>query len=226
MNWVHASAGLLLATSAVAATTGASAFRQRAVPGRRMFGWTQFAVAMWAATAGLDLLVGALPTRMLLAKLQYLGIASLPVFWFRFAGAYSHRLDALQGGLRGLWIVPVFTVTAAFTNDSHRLLWSAVVPSPDGPDLVFFHGPIFWINWAYAYVLLGWSTWWLIAALAELRGRARYRTQAGLLLAGTLIPWMANLAFVLGFVARGIDITPIAFAASGLCVIIGMLQRP
>ena len=214
---------LLFATTGIAVGTALSAFRHSTVFGRRAFGGAELAIAVWAFTAFLELGVADLAARTTIAVVQYLGIVSLPVFWLRFAGAYAHTIDPRSRWAAALWLIPVATVAAAATNDSHHLLWSAVVREGTRPvDVVFRHGPLFWVNWGYAYVLLALSTWWLVRALVRLWPSERYRSQTWLLLGGMAIPWIANLVSVLGLLPNaGVDLTPVAFGVSGVCVVIG-----
>ena len=215
MSWTDLSAGTMWSAAAVAIWAALFASRSVSVAGRRAFVWTQVAIAIWSATAGMEVLATRLDTHLWLARVQYLGIVSLPVFWFRFAGAYTHRLNPRDPRLGALWLIPIVTVIAAFTNDSHHLLWRDVImPVSEQALPTFVRGPIFWIHWVYAYVLIATGTVWI--ALTIRHYSARYRVQLWLLIVGVAAPWAGNLMYILGWVPLpGLDMTPIAFAITG-----------
>lgn len=205
--------------AAVAVWAALSASRNVSVAGRRSFMWLQSAIALWATTAGIEVLVHDTRSLLWISRIQYFGIVSLPVFWFRFAGAYTHRLDSRNRRLGAFWLVPVATMIAAFTNDAHHWLWRDIIP-PAGPDQLttYVHGPAFWINWVHAYVLIAVATAWLAQSLPHYRGR--YRVQLWLLILGVMAPWIGNLFYIMGWgPLPGLDFTPLAFAITGVCFV-------
>jgi signal transduction histidine kinase len=201
-----------------------SGFARRTVPGRIAFGWMQLSIALWAATAGLDLLVDSLNERVALSQAQYVGITSLPVLWLLFAGTYTRRLNSGRRGLLALWIIPVITVAAALTNGRHHLLWSRIIPAgPDHMMPLYVHGPIFWLDWVYANVLLATGTFWLAHAIRHYP--QRYRPQTALLLLGVTAPWIGNLAYIFGLIPwPGLDATPLGFVVTGVCFAVGLFR--
>ena len=52
-----------------------------------------------------------------------------------------------------------------------------------------------------------------------------YRIQSALILAGALFPWLGNALYIfeIGPLAH-LDLTPFAFAVSGLCFAVGVFQ--
>lgn len=210
--------------TAVAIWAALSASRNVSVAGRRPFIYAQIAIALWAATGGIELLVHDRASHLLLARIQYIGIVSLPVFWFQFAGTYTHRLRARDRRLGALWLIPIVTLIAAFTNESHHLLWRDIIVPADPDQLTtFVRGPVFWINWVNAYVLLAVGTLWLASSLRHYS--ARYRIQLWLLIFGVLAPWAGNLLYILDWVPLpGLDMTPVAFSITGACFVASLFS--
>lgn len=207
----------MAATLAIWAALSAS--RNVSIAGRRSFTLMQAAIALWAATAGIELLASDLTSHIWIARFQYFGIVSLPVFWFRFAGAYTQHINPRDRRLGALWFIPMVTIIAAFTNNAHHLLWRDIVLPGDGTGLVtFVRGPIFWVNWVHAYVLIAIGTVWLAQSLRHYS--ARYRIQLWLLILGVVAPWIGNLLYILGRVPLpGLDMTPLAFSITGACFV-------
>ena len=219
MSWTDLTAGTMWMAATVAIWAALSASRNVSVAGRRSFMWLQWAIALWAATAGVEVLIRDTRSLLWISRFQYFGIVSLPVFWFRFAGAYTHRLNARNRWLDALWVVPGITMVAAFTNDAHHLLWRDIIP-PTQPDQLttYVHGPFFWLNWVHAYVLIAIATAWLAQSLPHYRGR--YRVQLWLLILGVMAPWIGNALYISGWgPLPGLDFTPLAFAATGVCFV-------
>jgi hypothetical protein len=223
MTWSVVVAAVQFAAGALACWAAGWMHARADVPGGRPFVVTQVAIAWWAFTAGIEVIIGPSPDAILVAKVQYLAIAALPVYWIHFAAIYARRPIARSRWLLLTAVVPICTVGMAFTNEWHHWLWADIRTS-DNPlalTYVFVRGPWFWVNWVHTYVLLLTSTWWLVKALA--RYHAAYSAQTLVFLIGLLIPWLANLLSVSGLIAEGLDLTPAAFAATGGCFAVGLL---
>lgn len=151
MSFTDLSAGIMWSAALLALWAALTASRGLNIPGRRSFIYMQVAIALWSATAGIELLTRSPLALWWLARVQYFGITSLPVFWFRFAGTYTHRINPRSRHLGGLWLVPIVTMIAVFTNESHHWLWTNVImPGPQDALPTYVRGPLFWVNWTYA----------------------------------------------------------------------------
>ena len=209
---LFASTGLSLWAAVIART-------RRGVPGGVAFGWMMLAIALWSFTSGLHTLVDDRDARIVISKLQYLGVAPIGVLWLLFATQYSRIAWPAERALRALvWTIPVATLLLAWTNEQHGFYWSAIneLATPWGTQLVYLGGPWYWIHAAYSYFLI------LIGTAALVRGRRRvpspYRRQTALIIVGAIVPWIANLLYLSRALPAGSpDLTPIAFAVSGAC---------
>lgn len=90
---------------------------------------------------------------------------------------------------------------------------------PGVPALIIEHGPWFYVYWVYSQALVLAGTIFLLPALA--RSLRLYRRQGVALLVAVAIPWVGNLAYVLGLVP-GLDLTPFAFLLAGTALIVGL----
>ncbi len=216
----------LLFTSGLAAAIALVAWQRRATPGGTSFALLAMALAQWSFLSALEKAVPGLTAKVVCAKIEYLGITSVPTLWLMFALGYSQQEDWLtRRNVLLLWIVPSITVALAATNESHELLWSSITPASDqdGALLVFEHGPWFWIFAAYNYALILLST--LALARALLRFPHVYRRQAIVLLIALAFPWVSNAIYLAGWSPiRGLDLTPFAFTLTIVVCAWGMFQ--
>jgi diguanylate cyclase (GGDEF)-like protein/PAS domain S-box-containing protein len=193
-------------------------WRRRALPGAAAFAWLLWAGGLWAAASALEKAGNGLPTKLIFAKIQYIGIGAVPPLWLAFALSYC-RADSWLTPLvrRLLWVVPTVTLVIAATNEYHGWLWSSITPSSVAPDrlLIFGHGPWFFVQAAYIYLLIligSIALVWSIFRYPQLYGRP-----AAVLLAGVALPWVANGVYLAGAnPLPGVDPTPVAFSLTGL----------
>ncbi len=206
---------ILLISAAVALWLGALVHRRASAPGATAFMWLMAAIALWCVTSAFHGLTLALGEKILWAKVQYLGIATVPPLWFAFLSDYvGARWPADRRVRITLAAVAVTTIVLAFTNEAHHLVWASVRIGPDGV-VTYEHGPWFWATAVYHYVLLLAGTWVLVRAMR--RSPAAFHGQFSTLIAASVVPWACNAIYL--FVPQllgGIDATPLSFAFSGL----------
>ena len=216
----------LLFTAGLAAAMAVVTWQRRATPGGTSFTLLAVALAEWSFMSALEKAVSGLAAKVVCAKIEYLGITSVPTLWLMFALGYSQQEDWLtRRNVLLLWIMPIITVALAATNEWHRLVWSSIAPASDrdGAFLVFAHGPWFWIFAAYNYALILVGTVALAAAL--LRFPQVYRRQAVAILIGLAFPWVSNAIYLAGWSPfRGLDLTPFAFTLTGVVCAWGMFR--
>ena len=216
----------LFASTAFSIWAAVVARTRRGVPGGIAFGWLMMAVAWWSFASAMHTLVDDYDTRVAISKFQYLGIAPIGALWLLFTTQYSRNVWPAERVTRVLvWIVPVVTVLLAATNDAHHLHWSSIeeVVTPIGKRLIYRGGPWYWFNVVYSYSLI------LIGTATLVRGLRRfpppYRRQTALIIAGAIVPWSGNLLYLSGALpVTGLDLTPIAFTASGACMTWGIYR--
>lgn len=194
-------------------------------PGRLPFMWLMFGIAHWCFMSALHTLTVDIDTRILWAKIQYFGIATVPLLWFLFALEYA-RWRVLSGyRLVLLWVIPLITIAMAWTNDWHGWLWSSITPASDEPGarLVYQYGPWFWAAVTFNYILLLQGTILFLRTLY--RRPLPLRRQSIAAVTGAIIPWVGNIIYLSGTIPiPGLDITPLAFAASGLLCAWGIFR--
>ncbi len=148
---------IMVAAGCIFAFTGIYTIRKREAPGGLYFTLLMFSTGWWTLTGAGEFLASSIETKLLFAKLSYLGVLTLPSLWMLFAIHYT-RLTSVLIGRRGLLliIVPVLIMGAILSNDLHHQFWTSITPLYDSATapLVYSHGIIFWIHTAYAYSLI------------------------------------------------------------------------
>ena len=209
---LFASTGLSIWAAVIART-------RRGVAGGPPFGWMMMAIALWSFTSALHTIVSETDTRILIGKLQYLGIAPIGVLWLLFLSYYGRAEWPANRVLRAaIWIVPVVTLVLAATDDPSHAYWRAIpeVATPFATRLIYTGAPWYWFHAAYSYVLMAIGTWFLVRGLR--RFPPPYRRQSVLMIAGAAVPWVCSILYLSRVLpANGLDLTPIGFTVSGAC---------
>lgn len=224
-NWIVAFALFLGAGAGVCLWVAARASALSATPARRTLQALLLAEAWWCFTSSAHALVLPLSQRILIAQVQYVGIAAVPVLFCLFAASHANRPWARR---RAVWIClfapGVATVGLAWTNSSHGLIWRAVRETASGLGIEYLHGPWFWAYVAYAYALLAAGT--LLLGATALRAEPARRAQAGVLALGLVLPWTGNLVYLTDLISvSGLDLTPLGFSLSSLCLLYAVLRH-
>lgn len=216
---------LHLVASLAALLIARTAWKRRGIAGARTFAGLLLAAAWWAFLGSLEFSTTNLETRIFWAKIEYLGIATIPPLWFLFTLQYSQHPSRNDRRFPFLLIVPVITLALVFTNEWHHLIWQAVRPIEGAERFAveYDHGIGFWILTVYNYTLLLTGT--LVLVIAAVRFPALYRRQANSILAGALVPWISNLLYLLNISGFGyFDPTPVAFVLTGAIFAIGVFR--
>ncbi|MCA9969515.1 MAG: response regulator, partial [Anaerolineales bacterium] len=198
----------------------------RDAPGAPSFFFLMLALFVWTGAYGLETAVVDLAAKQLWVKIQYLGITTAPLCWYLFVRRYTS-----QGGWQHrqwpmialLCLLPLLTIGIAWTNEQHGLLWSRMFVEPVNgmPMLLLERGPWYWVNVAYAYVLMLVGMGYLVRALV--RYPTLYRGPGTVVLVGALAPWLANVLYVFRLTPlTGLDLTPFGFAVTAVATLFGL----
>jgi len=225
MNWHYTPYTLLLlAVAAMALLLALYMWRRRDATGAKAVAALMLAVFAWSLGYAFELGESGLGVKVLWAKFEYLGIATIPAAWLVFALQYAGREKwVTRRNLMLLAVLPLVTLVLVFTNEAHGLIWSRTAVDGSGVFLILDHGPFFWVYWIYSYVLLILGTYFLISFL--LRAPGLYRRQTWALLLGACAPWVGNGMYVMGInPLPGVDLTPFAFLFTGAALSLGLFR--
>ncbi len=225
MNFQFSPLSLLpLLASVVAFVIAIYVWRLRPKRGAVAGTWLAIATLIWSLGYALEIAGADLPTKLFWAKVQYIGIATVPLCWLIFALEYAgYERWLTRRNIAGGAIIPVITILLAFTTEFHGLIWTTFDLDPAGSaaPLMISHGAWFWVYWIYSQLLVLFGTIILIRTLAG--AQRPYRWQALLILLAALLPWIGNFLYVTGLnPVAPLDLTPFAFVLSEATIALGM----
>jgi signal transduction histidine kinase/PAS domain-containing protein len=200
------------------------AWQHRRVLGATAFAVYAFAQALWTLGYLLELNADSLQEKILWDDFQYLGFVLAPGAWFIFARDYTGRPNS-----KYYWpaILTVTTVTMGFvlTNNHHHLISS-------GANLIQTE-PFGTLNYTlelgfvaislYTFGLAVVSFVYLVQFLSQ--ATHQFRTQARLVLVGSVVPTLSMLVGLAGLEYAGQrDVAPLGFAAGSAIVAWGLFR--
>jgi len=211
---------LALFTTLGLAALGAHIWRSRATEGGASFLALIAGVGLWVLCSGLEHAAAELDTKVLLAKLAWPGIVTVPLASLVVALQATGRHHLVRPSLIGLLALPsVAFLGLVWTNEHHHWVWRSVSLDFSAPyvDLHVPHGPAFWISVAYHYTLLGSAAAMLLVRYA--REWPRNREEALLVAVAMAVPWAANGWYLLNESrSPSLDLTPYAFSVTAVCL--------
>ncbi len=217
---------LLIVAALIETAVALHAWRQRMTTGAMQLVALMAAAIIWTLAYGLELVSTSLAIKMVWIGIAYLGVAFLPVFYLRFIIAYTRRATWLLRWRGVPWyIIPIVTIALNWTNGAHGLYYQQVTLVNEGPFVLLSvtPGPWLWVFAVYCYtsIILGAVLFW-----RAVRGVAPLQRRGSIIVAvSTFAPWIANLLQLFELHPfMPLDITPLAFACSGLAILWGMFR--
>ena len=193
-------------------------WRRRAVPGAVPFVVLMSALAGWALVNLVEKSLVNHDLRRAFAVLVYVFIVVVPGAWLVFAAQFARQDRWLSRRILLLLCVePIVILVLALTNNYHGLIHSATEMRTDATHTVMAitHGPFFYVNAAYTYILFAAGAAFLVATVIRQPGRSAGRIAVALV--AMLVPVLGNIAYVFHIQpVRLTDLTPIYFAVPGL----------
>jgi diguanylate cyclase (GGDEF)-like protein/PAS domain S-box-containing protein len=224
MRWIVTPGAVALLVAAVIMLVALAMVwpRRRAVGGGPLTGLLT-AMLVWTVLTGLEQAVVGVNAKVTLSAFSYIGSVAVPVFFFLFCVEYTQSDTWLPRPRWLIWVVPVGSVLAAFTNGMHHQLWPGF-EAESGNTLHYLHGPLFWVMIAYSYVLVIASM--LVIVLAIGRHDRGYRGQFIAVLLFATFPVLASVGYVLELTPiPGLDPTPIAFSLTAVGLAWSLLRQ-
>jgi len=213
-SWISV---LVLVNGVVLTGIGIYALRKRPDPMAWPLALLTFAGAAWAIPQAISFGYANEELNLFLQQLMVPGQNLVPVGYFLLAMRYAGYDEWVSSRvLAALSVFPTITITSAWTNSLHGLLWQTTSFETVGSLVVFVpeFGPWYWLNLAYVYVLIFVSL--SVFTTVVIRSEPVYRKQSLLMLTGGLAPTVVNVPFSLGVGSLSmVDFTTAALGISG-----------
>ncbi|MBI2757673.1 MAG: diguanylate cyclase [Chloroflexi bacterium] len=209
---------LLLSSALVSGVMAFLIWGRRMLKGALALAALMFELAVWAGASAMMWSSPVLDTQVFWLNATYFGALTVPITFFVFAMQITDNDRWLtKRSLLLLGIEPLITFFVIWTNQFHYLFHAnyKMTYVNNFPELSWTHGPWFWLNSLYSYAVILVSITVLLRAF--MRAGPYFRMQLGTVLIGGILPLAANIyAIFLPNPLKGLDITPLSFAVSGL----------
>ncbi|PST82193.1 PAS domain-containing sensor histidine kinase [Pedobacter yulinensis] len=218
---------ILLLVSGLAILCMSSLIIRRENGTMKWLGCTLFSNAVWSIAYGFELASPTAWQMKFFTNIEYLGIATLPVFWYLFCLSMCSK-DEWYGRTRNmalLFVVPCVTILLVWTNSLHHWYYRSHSANFMGPFPMADIEPGWFYRFftVYFYGLLAHGVYLLIINFR--RTDPIYRAQHHLILFASFIPWIANILYVLGIRPLvNLDLTPFAFTLTIIIVLIAIYR--
>nr|WP_121271261.1 histidine kinase N-terminal 7TM domain-containing protein [Pedobacter schmidteae] len=180
----------------------------------RLFGFMMLSNAVWSLGYGLELASNTLSLMRFFINIEYIGITTLPVNWFLFclhlSGRESWYKKKLNLGV--LLSISLITVLLVWTNEYHHLQYRSISVDHTGPFPMLILEPGIWYRCftVFFYILLALGSYLILRTFRK--ADPIYKRQNYTIFFAALIPWLVNLAYLLGLrPLDNLDLTPFAF---------------
>lgn len=185
-----------------------------------------FGIAAWSIVYMIQLMSTTLEAKEYWERWSITTAAWLAPFWLLFIIQHVGLGHRLSPRTIALILLPASAATIiAQTNDWHHWMWSEFSIQSGGPFVAWSsaHAPLFWIHLAFSYsYIIGGS---ILYILQMLRWPSLFRRQSGLMLSAALLPFLGNVASILGWIPiPGLDPGPFAFTLSGVLIFTAMFR--
>lgn len=170
-------------------------------------------IAWWCFTQWTSLLWINQDYRLFLAKLQYIAVCFVPVFWLFTAMSFSGYHNFIKRWRLLISALPLVTLMLAITNEFHGLVWASFRVVPDDIRLQIEYGPWFEVIAAYDYILVLIGTLVMAFRIGMTR---RFWPQLLVTVLAPLVVIGVNLPFIMGVSWLPIDPTPSGFAIANV----------
>ena len=203
------------------------AFNYRSSPFTKHFILIMLCMALWSVNYAFE--IGFVDTgyKYIFARLQYLGIAFVPVAWFLFAAEYSGVCRQFARKYEKiLFLFPCITILLMLTNSIHGLYFEGFYIDTIGDFhlLILRHGPFFWTFYVYSFVLIMLGIFFFFKQFVNLT--APHGTHAAIALTAACVPVLGNILHIAHIGPfKFLDPTPFSFTITGLILFWGTIQH-
>lgn len=205
--------GALILSGLVSASLARLSLKRRESVGAIPFFALMISITLYCWGYAFELSQTELGGMLLGLRVQYLGLPFLPSFWLILALQYTGFGKWLRPWVyAAIFIIPVVMLILHNTNEYHHLYYAATGTNQNGPFVLFSRTAGPWYYAQFAYLNLSVLAGNILYLRMLLRSAPAFRKQAAIMLAASILPWLANFIYLAGLSPYGIDINAFALA--------------
>jgi len=183
--------------------------------------------AIWSIAYAFELASLNLAQMKFFINIEYIGIASLPLNWFFFCLNFCNKECWYKKPLNliAVLIIPITTIVMVWTNNYHHLHYKNIKLATDSvfPMVDITPGISYHIFTVYFYALLALGCYLILTKFRT--SDAIYKKQNYSIIIAAIIPWLANISYLLGYRPLGhVDATPFAFIITTFLIVVGIYR--
>lgn len=186
---------------------------------------SMFSIALWSFCSLMEFISPQISSKIIWAKLSYVGITTIAPFLFLFILSYINGEKKINPYYASfLIIIPLIVTFLALINEWDGLIWKsiALVPFSGFYIAIYEHGPALWINIIYSYSLLFLGI--LLLTYTFINSPKIYRLQTSIVLMAIAFPFIFNIIYLSDLSNNPVDLTPIAFSITGALAAFGIFK--
>jgi PAS domain S-box-containing protein len=216
----------LYLTAALAFSYFLYALRNRPSPIAIPFAALMLSIIIWASAYALELSSSSYAYQLFWMRLGYFGKLCLPVafLWFIYEFARSKR-NYLKPFLPVIFLESLLVYSLVWTSNTQSLFFKSVEQIFISPLylLNILHGPVFWLQTSFIYLLLATGSYILFKDLWNLT--PSYRNRFLIIVLSLALPIIANLITIFRLSPMPqLDLTPYTFLIIELIILWGIIH--
>lgn len=209
---------LFIVSAVVILALSLYAWRMREKQTVRAFLLLMLCALVWVVGFTIETASQSLEAKILLSKLEFLGITFLPNAWLYFACSYAGQTRSRRFWLL-LALLPIITNSIIWFVPSPNWFWGHwSLDSTSAPFPVLNSDYQFWFYYVHApsgYIYVAIATWVVIRTMVNTQ--PIYRWQGAFLLVAIILPALTDISYVLGYSPiKYYNFTCATFSISGL----------
>ncbi|RZK49379.1 MAG: PAS domain-containing sensor histidine kinase [Pedobacter sp.] len=187
----------------------------------KWFSYMMGSNGVWAICYAFELANNQLDQILKIINLEYLGIATVPLFWFLFCIHFSDKENLIKSNWSKALLIgmPVITLLMVWTNPWHYLHYKDYsLEKIDNIYLISLQ-PGFYYHFftIYFYSFLAFGCFLLYLKMK--RADKIFRRQNLSVIIAAIIPWLVNMAYLSGLRPyKYLDLTPFAFSLTSVLI--------
>jgi PAS domain S-box-containing protein len=217
---------VLIITATISLFAAVYVWLQRAASGAIPLTVFLMGATIWSASYAVEIASTTLATKLFWIRIEYIGIVLAPTMLLFLVLQYTGRdVNFRPWQHMLLAIEPTAVLILMWTNSAHGLIYQTWDLSFDGRlyGIEKTYGFGFWFHTIYSYLILVAGV--ILLILTYRKASSIYRSQTGILIAGALVPWVANALYIFNLNPfPQLDLTPFAFTITGLILVWGLYR--